>query len=150
MSALPADNYSQSYEPRIPFRPEAEVVELAARRPEAYTAPPLPEQDWPEPPQKVTPDSDSSSGTRITVGDLPGDWASVTAVWTGTPEPLSVLVERIRAARGSDDLKAIGAACWALLVAVPRGVLHLASWALEHPARTAVVAVLLAVLIATH
>ena len=84
------------------------------------------------------------------MGDLPGDWASVTAVWTGTPEPLSTLVEHVRAARGSDDLKAIGTACWALLVAVPRGVLHLASWALEHPARTAVVAVLLAVLIVTH
>jgi hypothetical protein len=125
-------------------------VQLADHRPEVHTAPPLPEQDWPEPPQTVTPDSDPSSGARITVGDIPGDWASVTAVWTGTPEPLSALVEHIRAARGSDDLKAIGAACWALLVAVPRGLLHLASWALQHPARTAVVALLLAIAIATH
>jgi hypothetical protein len=71
-------------------------------------------------------------------------------VWTGAPEPLSALVGHVRTARGSDDPQAIGTACWALLVAGPRGLLHLASWALEHPARTAVVALLLAVAIATH
>lgn len=93
--------------------------------------------------------SGPSSGTGITLGDVPGDWSSITAVWDGTPTPMSAIVGQIQRAREADDAREIAMACWALLVVVPRGGLHLASWVLEDPLRTAAAALLLAVLIAT-
>ncbi|MFC3989645.1 hypothetical protein [Actinoplanes siamensis] len=83
----------------------------------------------------------------MTLRDVPGDFDSVRAVWSGTPEPLSALTDRVRAARNSDSPQHVAMACWALLVLVPRAVLHLASWALEHPARAAAAGLLLAALI---
>jgi hypothetical protein len=122
-------------------------VDLAGRRSATRETTPPPDWDRHEPAQTVAPDSGHHSGPGITLGDIPGDWDSVRAVWTGTPEPLSVLVEKVRAARGAEDPQQVAMACWSLLVLVPRSVLHLASWALEHPLRTLVVAVLLGALI---
>ncbi|MFI7075558.1 hypothetical protein, partial [Micromonospora sediminicola] len=69
----------------------------------------------------------------MTLRDIPGDWDSVTAVWTGSPEPLSDLVGQASRARDGSDAHAIAMACWAVLVLIPRGLLHLASWVLAHP-----------------
>lgn len=149
MSALPAESYAASPTPRVPLRHDADVVRLADRRSDAHTTPPPPEQNSPKTPQNVTTSSDPSSGAGITIREIPGDWSSVSAVWTGTPEPLSALVGQVQRAREADDARDVAMACWALLVAAPRGVLHLASWALEHPLRTAAVTLLLTVLIAT-
>jgi hypothetical protein len=147
VSALPAENYPQSHEPRIPVRPEAEVVDLADRRSAARETPPPPERKRHEPAQKVTADSGPDSGTGITLGDIPEDWDSIRAVWTGTPEPLSAMTDRVKAARGAEDPQQVALACWALLVIVPRAVLHGVSWALEHPLRTIAIGLLLAGLI---
>jgi hypothetical protein len=103
--------------------------------------------DRDEPVQTVTLDSGPRSGSGITLSDIPGDWDSVRAVWTGTPESLSVLAEKVRAARDAEDPQQVALACWSLLVLIPRAVLHLASWALEHPLRTAAVALVLGALI---
>ncbi|WP_230540426.1 hypothetical protein [Salinispora arenicola] len=85
----------------------------------------------------------------MTVRDVPGDWDSVTAVWTGSPEPLSDLVGLTGQARDGQDAQAIAMACWAVLVLVPRGLLHLASWVLAHPLRTVAAAAVVAVFAAT-
>ena len=122
-------------------------MDLAGRRSATREAPPPPDWDRDESVQDVIPDSGPRSGPGITLGDIPGDFDSVRAVWTGTPEPLSVLAGKVRAARGAEDPQQVAMACWSLLVLVPRAVLHLASWALEHPLRTAAVALLVAVLI---
>lgn len=78
---------------------------------------------------------------------MPGDWESVTAVWEGRPESLQGQVNAALQALRSDDPKQIAMGSWALLVAAPRGLLHLCSWALEHPLRTLAAALLLGVLI---
>jgi hypothetical protein len=122
-------------------------VDLAGRRSATREATPPPDRDRDETVQTVAPDSGRDSSPGITLGDIPGDWDSVRAVWTGTPEPLSALAGRVRAARGAEDPQQVAMACWSLLVLVPRAVLHLASWALEHPARTAAMALLLGGLI---
>lgn len=122
-------------------------MDLADRRSTARETPPPPDWNPDEPAHTVAADSGPDSGPGITLSDVPGDWDSVRAVWTGTPEPLSVLAGRIRAARGADDPRQVALACWSLLVLLPRAVLHLASWALEHPLRTAAVALVLAGLI---
>ena len=83
----------------------------------------------------------------MTLSDIPGDWDSLRAVWTGTPEPLSAMTDRVTAARGAEDPQQVAMACWALLVIVPRAVLHGISWALEHPLRTIAIGLLLAGLI---
>ncbi|QKW17620.1 hypothetical protein [Verrucosispora sp. NA02020] len=81
--------------------------------------------------------------------DLPGDWESVTAVWTGSPEPLRDLVDQAARAREGEDAQAIAMACWAVLVLIPRGLLHLASWVLAHPLRSLAAAAVAAVFAAT-
>ena len=103
VSALPANNYPQSHGPVFPVRPQAEVVDLAGRRSATRETPPPPDRNRDEPAQDVTPDSGPHSGPGMTLGDIPGDFDSVRAVWTGTPEPLSVLAEKVRAARGPED-----------------------------------------------
>jgi hypothetical protein len=122
-------------------------VDLAGRRSAARETPPPPDWDRDEPVQDVHPDSGPHSGSGITLSDISRDWGSVRAVWTGTPEPLSVLADKVRAARGAEDPQQVAMACWSLLVLAPRAVLHLASWALEHPLRTLAVALLLGGLI---
>ncbi|RZU46542.1 hypothetical protein EV385_6616 [Krasilnikovia cinnamomea] len=122
-------------------------MDLADRRSAAQEAPPLPEEFRYEPVQKFSGRSGRQSGPGITIGDIPGDWGSVHAVWTGTPEPLSALTEQVRAARDADDPRQVAMACWSLLVLIPRAVLHLASWALQDPARTAAALLLLGVLV---
>ncbi|MEV0216501.1 hypothetical protein [Micromonospora sp. NPDC050695] len=150
MSALPAENnYRPSPVPRTPFRREAEVISLVSPRQEALPAPPLPESNQDETAQTELPFSGPNSGTGITLRDIPGDWDSVTAVWTGSPESLSDLVEQATQAREGQDAHAIAMACWAVLVLIPRGLLHLASWVLAHPLRTVAVAAVAAVFIAT-
>lgn len=72
------------------------------------------------------------------------------AVWTGSPEPLCDLVAAAAGVREPDRTAAdVALACWAVLVMIPRGLLHLASWVLAHPVRAAAAAVLLVVLLAT-
>lgn len=151
MSAQPAeDDYRPLPPPRIPLRREADVVALAPRRSESLPAPPLPEFNQHKPVQKGAASSGPNSSTGITLRDIPGDWGSVTAVWTGSPEPLSDLVGLTGQARdGQQDAQAIAMACWAVLVLVPRGLLHLASWVLAHPLRTLAVAAVAAVFAAT-
>lgn len=124
------------------------MVALAPRRSEGPPAPPLPEFNQPKTAQKVTANSSPNSSTGITVRDIPGDWDSVTAVWTGSPEPLADLVGQAR--DGQQDAQAIAMACWAVLVLIPRGLLHLASWVLAHPLRTLAVAAVAAVFAVTH
>jgi hypothetical protein len=98
----------------------------------------------------MTPNSGANSGTRITLGDIPGEWASIATVWTDAPEPLCELVERAAVARDADRTATeVALACWAVLVLMPRGLLHLASWVLTHPLRLLAVAVLVAVFLAT-
>jgi hypothetical protein len=147
VSALPAKSYSQSPSSDFPFRPEAEVVNLAERRSEPLPPPPPPEYKQDKAPRNDRPVSSPDSGTRITIGDVPGDWDSVTAVWEGQPESLQTQVTAALQALRSDDPRQIAMGCWALLVAAPRGLLHLCSWALEHPLRTLAAALLLGVLI---
>jgi hypothetical protein len=125
------------------------VISLTDRRSEGREAPPLPESNQDEIPQNDQPSSGPNSGTRITVRDVPGDWSSVTAVWTGSPEPLRDLVGQTAQAREGQDGKDIAMACWAVLVLIPRGLLHLASWVLAHPLRTLAAAAVAAVLVAT-
>ncbi|SCF21130.1 hypothetical protein GA0070558_15211 [Micromonospora haikouensis] len=150
MSAQPAeDNYRTSPIPRIPVRREADVVSLVHPRQEPIPAPPLPESNQDEPVQNTQPSSGPSSGTGTTQRHVPGDWESVTAVWTGSPEPLCDLVELTGRAREGQDAQAIAMACWAVLVLVPRGLLHLASWVLAHPLRSLAAAAVAAVFIAT-
>ncbi|MFY1599522.1 hypothetical protein [Micromonospora sp. WMMD737] len=86
----------------------------------------------------------------MTLSDIPGDWESVTAVWTGSPEPLSDLVALTGQARDGQDAQAIAMACWAVLVLIPRGLLHLASWVLAHPLRSLAAAAVAAVFLATR
>lgn len=147
MSALPIEDYPQSQSPNFPFRPEAEVVNLADRRSESLLPPPPPESDPNKTPRINTPDSSPSSGTRITLGEIPGDWDSVKAVVKGRPESVETQVKSALRALHSDDPTQIAMGCWALLVASPRAVLHLLSWALEHPLRTLAALLLLGVLI---
>ncbi|MDG4756256.1 hypothetical protein O7630_35500 [Micromonospora sp. WMMD718] len=150
MSALPAEeNYRPSPTPRIPFRREADVISLAPPRQEALPAPPLPESNQDETVRNDQPSSGLNSGTGITLRDIPGDWDSITAVWTGSPEPLSDLVGQAGKAREGSDAHAIAMACWAVLVLIPRGLLHLASWVLAHPLRTLAAAAVAAVFLAT-
>ncbi|MEU8258524.1 hypothetical protein AB0C06_30135 [Micromonospora inaquosa] len=150
MSALPAeDDYRPSPRPRIPFRRPADVFSLVPQRQEAPPAPPLPESNQDETARTEPAFSGPNSGTGITLRDIPGDWESVTAVWTGSPEPLSDMVGQAGRAREGQDAHAIAMACWAVLVLIPRGLLHLASWVLAHPLRTVAVAAVAAVFIAT-
>lgn len=93
------------------------------------------------------PDSGPSSGTGMTLGDIPGGWDSITLVWTGTPTSLQSQVEAARHALRSEDLRQIAVGCWLLFVSVLRGLLHLGSWVLEHPLRTLAAVLLLGVLI---
>ncbi|SCL43810.1 hypothetical protein GA0070606_0007 [Micromonospora citrea] len=71
-------------------------------------------------------------------------------MWTGSPEPLSALVEQTGRARDGQDAHAIAMACWAVLVLIPRGLLHLASWVLAHPLRSLAAAAVAAVYLATR
>ncbi len=62
-------------------------MDLAGRRSATRETPPLPDWDRDEPVQDVTPDSGPHSGPGITLGDIPGDFDSVRAVWTGDTRP---------------------------------------------------------------
>ncbi|GIJ28310.1 hypothetical protein Vqi01_34720 [Micromonospora qiuiae] len=150
MSAQPAEeNYVPSPAPRVPFRRPADVVSLVQPRSEGLEATPLPEFNQDKPAHTAPAVSGPNSGIGITLRDIPGDWESVTAVWTGSPEPLSDLVEMAGRAREGQDAQAIAMACWAVLVLIPRGLLHLASWVLAHPLRTLAAAAVAAVFVAT-
>jgi hypothetical protein len=150
VSAQPAENnYQTSPLPRIPFRREADVVSLVPHRSDGPPAPPLPENNQHETTQNAPAASGPNSGTGITLRDIPGDWGSVAVVWTGSPEPLCDLVEQTGRARDGHDAHAIAMACWAVLVLIPRGLLHLASWVLAHPLRSLAAAAVAAVFIAT-
>jgi hypothetical protein len=83
----------------------------------------------------------------MTLGDVPGDWESVTTVYTGRPASLQDQVTQALEAIRSDDPKQIAMGCWSLLVTIPRGLLHLGSWSLENPWRSLAAALLLGVLI---
>ncbi len=140
------DDYVESPSPRVLFRAPAQVIRLDGQR-SRHRKPP--ESDTPKTPETMTSVSGPDSGTRVALRDIPGDWASVTAVWTGSPEPLSDMVGRVTEARTDPDRAQVALACWALLVLIPRGLLHLASWVLSHPARLLAAAVLAAIFAAT-
>ncbi|WP_344174424.1 hypothetical protein [Pilimelia columellifera] len=95
-------------------------------------------------------ESGLESGTRLTLRDVPGEWESVTTVWTGAPEPLRVLVARVAAAKAEDRTPGeVAMAFWALAVIAPRAVLHLFSWLFTHPLRLLAAVAVTAVLLAT-
>jgi hypothetical protein len=148
VNAQPAeDSYAQSQPARILFRRSAQVIPLPSRRSNSQNPP---EQDQEETQQTGTSNSGANSGTRITLSDIPGEWESVTTVWTDAPTPLCDLVGRALDARHPDRTATdIGMACWAVLVLIPRGLLHLTSWVLTHPLRLLVAAALTAVFLAT-
>lgn len=147
--SLPArDDYRPSPSPRVPLRSEGDVVSLPERRQEGREATPLPESNQEYLPQTGRPDSGANSGIRITVSDIAGDWGSVVAIWTGTPESLSELVDQASAARDG-DARATAMAGWAVLVLIPRALLHLASWVLAHPLRLLTVASVVVVFVVT-
>jgi hypothetical protein len=142
-----ADDYAQSQPARVLFRRPATVISLPLGR---STEQNPPESKRDEPVQTRTPDSGPDSGTRITVGDVPGEWESVTTVWTDAPEPLCDLVGRVTVARDPERTATdLALACWAVLVLTPRGLLHLASWVLTHPLRLLAAAAVVAVFLAT-
>jgi hypothetical protein len=150
-AATNAGDHSQSRNGRSLFRGMGKVIPLRQERDGG--------QNWPtrnqeEPGGTGVANSGPNSGPGITLSDLPdvipGDWASVTSVWTESPEPLSELVGRVAEARHPERSGAeIALACWALLVLVPRGLLHLGSWVLTHPLRLLAAAALVAVFVAT-
>jgi len=147
VSAQPAENYGQSQHPASPVRPDAQVIRLPVTQSSGQTTP---DQDAEETPQTGVVESGVQSGTRFTLRDLPGEWESVTTVWTDSPEPLRVLVARITAAKAEDRTPAeVGMAFWALLALIPRVGLHLASWLFTHPLRLLAFTALGAVLLAT-
>jgi hypothetical protein len=152
VSALPAnDDYVPSPLPRSPVRSTAEVFSLAEHRSEGQETPPLPDSNADGSDQNVLAESGANSGTRIALGNqIPGDWASVTAVYTSSPQSLRDQVDQILAARDDANAQAIAMACWAVLVLIPRGLLHLASWLFAHPLRLITLAALIALLIATQ
>ena len=80
---------------------------------------------------------------------VPGDFASIAAVWNGSPEPLSALVGNVTSRLGPNRTPAdIGMAGWALVVALPlSAICHLASWIAQHPARSLAFGVLGGVLV---
>lgn len=142
-----ADNYTQSQPGRSLFRRSAQVIQMPTRSSEQQKAPEF-NQDLP--PQIGALDSGPNSGPRITLSDVPGEWESVTTVWTDGPEPLCDLVDRVTLARDADRTTTdIALACWAVLVLIPRGLLHLASWVLTHPLRLLAATALVAVFVAT-
>lgn len=150
MSAQPAsDDYVPSPSPRIPFRRPAKVISLPHTRSDSRPAPPLPESNQEQTDQNGPAFSGADSGTRVALRDEVGDWASITTVWTDSPQPLRELAAQVGAARDSEHATAIAMACWALLVLIPRGLLHLASWVLAHPVRSLAAAAVVAVFIAT-
>lgn len=149
MSAQPAESdYGQSHDGASPVRPAARVIQLPVPRSDGQTTP---DQDTQETPQTGVVESGVQSGTRLTLRDFPGEWESVTAVWTDSPEPLRVLVARWRGANDDDRTPAdVALAVWAALVMPARAALHLGSWVLTHPIRLLVVTALGAVLLATY
>jgi hypothetical protein len=98
----------------------------------------------------VTPKSGPNSSTRLTLRDTPGDWASVITVWFDSPESLADQWARVREGLAAGDAAGRLAAGWAVLVLIPRAVLHLGSWLAADPYRAAGAAVLLLVFIATR
>lgn len=83
----------------------------------------------------------------MTLRDIPGGWDSIRAVWTGSPASLQAQVDAARHGLKSEDPQQIALGCWLLFVTALRGLLHLGSWALEHPLRTLAAVLLLSVLI---
>lgn len=150
MNAQPArDDYVVSPLPRIPFQSEAEVISLPSARSQARETPPPPEFKSGKPAQTVTPNSGPNSGTRITLRDAPGDWGSVLTVYYDSPESLAEQMRRVREGLARGDAAGRLAAGWAVLVLIPRAVLHLGSWLAADPYRAAGAACLLIVFIAT-
>jgi hypothetical protein len=147
MNAQPAkDNYIESHPARTLFRRPAEVISLPQRRSERQSPP---EQNMDQPHETRTANSGPDSGTRITLGDIPGDFDSLHTIWTKAPEPLCDLVGRVTAAREQGDALDIAMAAWAVLVLIPRGLFHLASWIFTHPLRLLAAAVLMGLFLAT-
>ena len=127
----------------------ARVLDLRSKRGSAC---PDPEQNVDQPAQTGAAAPDQNSGTRITlsnifgrVADTPGDWASITTVWTDAPDSLATSVRAVLDARDADNPAAYCLAVWALLVLPARTMLHLLSWALSHPYRTVAVLVAAAI-----
>lgn len=137
----------ESSRARSLFRVPPNVIPLFNRRSEGQTPP---DQNQDETTQTRTVNSGPESGTRTTLRDIPGEWESVTTVWLDAPEPLSALTGRITTAWDPDRTGAdVALACWAVLVLIPRGLLHLASWVLTHPLRVLAAVALAAVFLAT-
>lgn len=80
---------------------------------------------------------------------IPGDWASIITVWTDTPDPLCNILAQAKQARNGGTPQDIGLAIWTMVMLAPRGMLHLTSWLLSHPARFAAGAILIIIFIAT-
>lgn len=80
---------------------------------------------------------------------IPGDWASITAVWQDSPDPLCAIVGQAKQARNDGTPQGVALAVWAIIMLPPRAALHLASWMLTHPLRFLVGTTLIIIFIAT-
>ena len=80
---------------------------------------------------------------------IPGEWESITTVWTDSPEPLCSIIEQISQLREEGTPQSLALAAWAVIVLPPRAALHLTSWLLSHPTRFTVGATLIIIFIAT-
>lgn len=136
MSAQPARRLSDT-QSHSPVKSSPVVGRVLQLHPERVSSCPAPDPNHHKSDQTRVVESGSNSGTRLTLRDIPGDWGSVTTVWTDSPPPLANITGEITAARQGQDPAAPAMAGWLLLTLIPRGGLHLLSWVLAHPARTA-------------
>jgi len=120
MSAQPAE---QEPTEKPTFRKPATIIRFPKRKTETSTEPTTKQND-----------------------DIPGDWASITTIWTDSPAPLNSIVDQAKQAKADGN----GAmAAWTIIVLIPRGILHLASWILEHPIRCLPAGTLILIFLAT-
>lgn len=132
----PAINYAESHDASESGLPSAKVFLLRPKRAEAPGG-------QHEPTQTATPDVVRKSGTRLTLSDIPGDWSSITTVWTDTPDSIQQAWSAIREGLHSGQPDQIADAIWRLIVIAPRAALHLGSWVLDDIFRSGAVLVAL-------
>jgi hypothetical protein len=137
--------HAESHSGGRSFRRGARVIQLPLGRVSGRSGP---EENTDEATQSGAVIIPAESPTGITLSDIPGEWASITTVWTGTPPALSDLVQNLRAVDAADPA-AVAVGIWQVVVIVPRAALHLASWALAHPARAAVLGTTLLIIYLT-
>lgn len=134
MSAEPA-RQDQDHEQPTLLQRSAKIIRFPKRKQE---------QGEQEPSDKAQPKIHSKDQPQI-----PGDWASIIAIWQDSPDPLCAIVEQAKQARNEGTPQGAALAIWAIIMLPPRAALHLASWMLTHPLRFVAGVALLIIFIAT-